>query len=72
MCNTASDLVPECVCLSPSVLLPPLLLRLVRYGNARIAMQFPTDEPVWRQVLRLHVDHGDLEVAHHAAAALAW
>ena len=28
-------------------------------------------EPVWRQVLRLHLNHSDPEVAQQAAAALA-
>ena len=34
-------------------------------------MQDPGDEPVWRQLLRLHLDHSDPDVAQQAAAALA-
>jgi hypothetical protein len=34
-------------------------------------MQDPADEPVWRQVLQLHLQHSDPEVAQQAAAALA-
>jgi hypothetical protein len=33
--------------------------------------QAPGDEPVWRQILRLHLDHSDPGVARRAAAALA-
>lgn len=34
-------------------------------------MQAPGAEPVWRQLLRLHLDHPDQQVAEQAAAALA-
>jgi hypothetical protein len=34
-------------------------------------VQVPSDEPVWRQVLRHQLDHSDPAVAQHAAAALA-
>jgi hypothetical protein len=37
----------------------------------RAAMQAPDDEPVWRQIVRWHVKHGDLDVALQAADALA-
>lgn len=36
------------------------------YGCAQDA----GDEPVWRQVLCLHLDHSNLEVAQQAAAAM--
>ena len=35
------------------------------------AMQAPGDEPVWRQLLKHHLDDSDPEVAQQAAAALA-
>lgn len=38
---------------------------------AVVTVQAPDGEPVWRQVLRLHLDHSDPEVAQQAAAALA-
>jgi hypothetical protein len=34
-------------------------------------LETPTDEPVWRQVLRRQLDHSDPAVAQQAAAALA-
>ena len=37
---------------------------------ATLAVQAPGDEPVWRQLLRLHLDHDDLQVARQAVAAL--
>jgi hypothetical protein len=37
----------------------------------QIVMQVPSDEPVWRQVLRLHLGHSDPALAEMAAAALA-
>ena len=33
-------------------------------------VQAPGDEPVWRQVLRLHLDHKKKSVVRTAAAAL--
>ena len=38
---------------------------------APVPVQAPGDEPVWRQVLQLHLDHSDPAVAQQAAAALA-
>jgi hypothetical protein len=38
---------------------------------AVVAMQAPGDEPVWRQVLRLYLDHHDPAVVQQAAAGLA-
>jgi hypothetical protein len=34
-------------------------------------VQAPDDEPVWRQLLRLHLDHSNPIIAKQAAAALA-
>jgi hypothetical protein len=34
-------------------------------------VQAPGDEPVWRQVLRRHLNHSNTAVAQQAAAALA-
>ena len=56
-CMLSNPMVKLCLLL----LLPMLLAMLV---------QAPGDEPVWRQVLRLHLDHSDPEVAQQAAAAL--
>jgi hypothetical protein len=49
--------------LTPAVL--PWLLFSCR------GVQAPGDEPVWRQLLRLHIAHDDPGVAQQAAAALA-
>jgi hypothetical protein len=29
------------------------------------------DEPIWHQILQLHLNHSDPEVVQHAAAAMA-
>jgi hypothetical protein len=34
-------------------------------------VQAPGDEPMWRQILRLHLNHSNLLVAQQAAALLA-
>jgi hypothetical protein len=47
---------------------------------AAVAVQNLDDEPVWRQLLRFHLDHDDYEVAEkariclvsHAAALWQW
>jgi hypothetical protein len=42
----------------------------VLIATAHVAVQAPSDEPVWRQVLRLHLDHSDPAIVHQAVAAL--
>jgi hypothetical protein len=44
-----------------------LLLLLLTCCN----VQAPGDEAVWRQILRLHLNHSDHAVVQQAAAALA-
>ena len=55
--------------------LPGLLLLLLLLcslcGAALQQAAAVGDDPVWRQVLRYHLDHNDPEVAQQAAAALA-
>ena len=46
-------------------------LLMLRCFVATVAVQAPDDEPVWRQLVRLHVNHSNPEVAQQAAAALA-
>jgi hypothetical protein len=36
-----------------------------------VALHYPTDEPLWRQLLKDHLRHSNPEVAQQAAAALA-
>jgi hypothetical protein len=53
-----------------SALLLPLLLPLLLLMCVP-GWQTPDVEPVWRQLLRLHLKHRDPEVAQQAAAPLA-
>jgi hypothetical protein len=46
-------------------------LLMLRCFVATVAVQAPDDEPVWRQLVRLHVNHSNPEAAQQAAAALA-
>ncbi len=48
----------------------PIALKVTLNLYCCCGWQGPADEPVWRQVLRLHLNHSNPEVAQQAAEAL--